>query len=206
MHTTTTATTAAAILALLALAGCSRASTTAAAPTSTADAPPTSAPTTPTIAAPTTTTDVAPTATSAHRTCGVDLTSPAIAAAVAQVRPAFADRPERTWSTTPYASNYDPCATLSAALILLKDGTGSSPEQVLMFHDGVYQGTGTFNAYGFTDLDVAASTNDTVVVHYGYEKPGETTASASGGVTVRYQWSGGAVHMLDPLPAVITGH
>jgi len=37
------------------------------------------------------------------------------------------------------------------------------------------------------------------------EKPGETTASASGLVTVRYQWSDGAVHMLDPLPAVITG-
>jgi len=58
-------------------------------------------------------------------------------------------------------------------------------------------------AYGFTMIDVAASTDDTVVVNYGYEKPGESTASASGRVTVRYRWVDGAVRMLGTLPPEI---
>ena len=203
--------------ALLALvAGCSSGNPTATPATSVLAATTTAAPATTTTtaaittAAPATTSTTvvsAATATAAPApgpACGVDLGAGAITAAVARLRPAFADPANNhPWARTPDGGNSNPCATLSAASVTIEGATGSSPEQVLIFHDGVYQGTGTLQAYGFTMIDVAASTDDTVVVNYGYEKPGESTASASGRVTVRYRWVDGAVRMLGTLPPEI---
>ena len=158
------------------------------------------------ITSPTTTTTTAATTTPAGPTCGVDLGARAITAAVTRLRPASTDPAlsDVTWAPTPDGGNYDPCATLSAASVTVEGATGGSPEQVMMFHDGVYQGTGTLQAYGLTTIDVAASTADTVVVRYRYVKPGESTAAASGLATVRYRWVEGAVVMLDQLPPEVT--
>lgn len=198
---------------LILVAGCSGGAV-GAAPTTTAQPTPTTAVTTTTAAATTTgtaatgTATVATTAaaTPAGPTCGVDLGASAIIAAVAELRPAFTDPTlaDVAWAPTPDGGNYDPCATLSAASVTVEGATGGSPEQVMMFHDGVYQGTGTLEAYGLTTIDVAASTADTVVVDYRYVKPGESTAAASGLATVRYRWVDGAVTMLDTLPPEIT--
>lgn len=105
----------------------------------------------------------------------------------------------RSWESTPVHSNYDPCADLSAIVVMIQGGTGSSPEQALMFHRGRYLGTGTSKAYAFTTLDSAASTNDTVVLRY---KDGRYVCTACPGPvrTVRYQWRGDHVEMLDPPP------
>lgn len=70
------------------------------------------------------------------------------------------------WSSTPVDGNFDPCADLSTILVAVEGGTASSPMQALMFHRGTYLGTGTLEAYGFTSLDAAASTGDTVVLQY----------------------------------------
>ncbi len=140
----------------------------------------------------------------ASPSCGVDLTSPEITAAIGRLRPAFADRAV-PWMTTPDGGNYNPCATLSAASVTVQGATGSSPEQVMLFHNGTYVGTGTYRAYGFTTIDVAQSTDDTVLVSYKYVKPGESNASGSGLVAVRYRWVNESVQMLDPLPAQVTG-
>lgn len=182
MHTTT-GTAVVVTLALFALTGCTGGSATATAATSTVRPAPA-----------VTTSTAVPTTTSGrcarhHRGRGHD----------------DPRRPGVAWDPTAQGGNFDPCATLSVARVFIDGATGTSPEQLLMFHDGVYQGTETVQAYGFTNVDVAASTDDAVVVHYGYGKPGETTASASGLVTVRYQWADGAVHMLDTLPAAVTG-
>jgi hypothetical protein len=179
-------------------------------------APTTTRSTTPSTTTPSTTT--APATTAANDTaaatspattaptCGVDLGASAVTAAVAQLRPAFTDPAlaDVAWDPTPDGGNYDPCATLSAASVTVQGATGGSPEQVMMFHDGAYQGTGTPEAYGLTTIDVAASTDDTVVVRYRYPKPGESNAGASGLATVRYQWVDGKVTMLDTLPPEIT--
>ena len=137
-----------------------------------------------------------PAAPSAH--CGVDLTAPQIISAIRTVPP-YAGA---GWSTDPstFDGNYDPCATLSTALVTVDGATGSSPETALMFHDGAYLGTATSKAYGFTTLNRARTTDDTVVLDYA--TPGECNACAPVAVTgVRYHWDGGRVVMLDPPPA-----
>jgi hypothetical protein len=129
--------------------------------------------------------------------------SPALAAPTA-LRSALAKLPPepvtgRGWHNTPIGSDYNPCADLSTILVMIQGGTASSPVQALMFHRGTYLGTGTSKAYGFTSVDAARSTGDTVVLDYA--TPGECDACAPAAVTsVRYQWQGGHVQMLDPPP------
>lgn len=103
------------------------------------------------------------------------------------------------WSSVPVDSNYDSCADLSTMVVTIEGGTGSSPEQALMFHRGEFLGTGTSKSYAFTGIDHAASTNDTVVLTY---KDGRRVCTACDGprVRVRYQWQGDHVEMLDPPP------
>ena len=103
------------------------------------------------------------------------------------------------WSGVPTASNYDPCADLSAILVSVVGGTGSSPTQALLFHRGAYVGPATPEPHGMTTLDAQASTGDTVVLNY---RTGQScTACDDGTVTaVRYQWDGAGVTMLDPTP------
>lgn len=103
------------------------------------------------------------------------------------------------WVSRPYASNYDPCADLSAALVTVESGTGGSPDQAFMFHRGAFLGTGTSHAYPFTNLLVGASTEDTVVLSYRW---GQTCNACGDGksTTVRYHWDGTRVQMLDPAP------
>ncbi|WP_206490551.1 LppP/LprE family lipoprotein [Rhodococcus sp. KRD162] len=105
----------------------------------------------------------------------------------------------REWSTTPIASNYDPCADLSTILVTVEGATGSSPVQALMFHRGEYLGTGTSKAYGFTDLDIGSSTNDTVVLTY---KTGQTCNACNDGIRtpVEFHWDGTSVRMTGTPP------
>lgn len=130
--------------------------------------------------------------------CGVNLDAPQIAMAVRSLPPAFRDL-DAPWETTPYDGNFDPCATLSAALVTVVGATGSSPEQALLFHFGEYLGTGTSAPYPFTTLDAARSSDDTVVLTY---KDGRNVCTACAGPVhvVRYQWQDDHVEMLDPPP------
>jgi len=105
----------------------------------------------------------------------------------------------RRFAGAPLESNYDPCADLSTVLVTIEGATGSSPIQALMFHRGQFLGTGTWKAYGFTSLDEAATTPDTVVLRYRWGQ--SCTACDDGSVTtVRYHWDGTRVVMLDPPP------
>lgn len=128
--------------------------------------------------------------------CGPDETA-ALAAALAQVPP---DRKTgKQWKREPVISNYDSCADLSAIVVTVQDGTNSSPELALMFHRGVFVGTATPTAYPFTDLEGAASTDDTVVLTY---RTGQSCDGCSDGTltTVGFEWKDNKVHMLDPPP------
>jgi hypothetical protein len=58
-----------------------------------------------------------------------------------------------------------------------------------------------WKAYGFTSLNAGRSTGDMVVLDY--KTPGECNACPPAEVTsVRYQWRGGHIEVLDPLPPV----
>ena len=108
---------------------------------------------------------------------------------------------EQLWSPIPIAGNYNRCEDLSTILLGIEKGTGSSPVQALMFHRGAYLGPATWKAYGFTSLNEERSTGDMVVLDY--KTPGECNACPPAEVTsVRYQWRGDHVEVLDPLPPV----
>jgi LppP/LprE lipoprotein len=134
--------------------------------------------------------------------CGPDQAT-AVQTALAQMPPPqiAATIPDARWSSQVWSpgSNYDSCADLSTVLITIERATGSSPMQALMFHRGVFLGTGTVRDYAFMTLNRAASTNDTVVLNY---KDGRSVCTACPGpiTSVRYQWQGDHVVMLDPAP------
>ncbi len=135
-------------------------------------------------------------------TCGPDQAT-AVQSAVAQMPPPqmAATTPDVRWSadTWPGGSNYDACADLSTVLITIEGATGSSPMQALMFNRGNFLGTGTTEDYSFISLNRAASNGDTVALDY---KDGRNVCTACPGpiTTVRYQWQGDHVAMLDPAP------
>lgn len=104
------------------------------------------------------------------------------------------------WSDQPVDSNYDSCADLSSIVVTVEGATGSSPEQALMFHRGSYLGTATLYAYPFTSIDHSASTGDTVVLRYKDYKAAACTACPAPITSVRYQWQGDRVVMVDPPP------
>ena len=107
---------------------------------------------------------------------------------------------EVPWSGQSVDSNYDACADLSSIVVTVEGATGSSPEQALMFHRGRYLGTGTLYAYPFTSIDHAASTDDTVVLRYKDYEAAACTACPAPVTSVRFQWQGDRVVMVDPPP------
>ena len=136
----------------------------------------------------------APTTTVA---CGVDPQAPAIAENLAAVPPAQ----QLSGASWTYLgdSNYDPCADLSYALVETEGGTGSSPQQLMLFHRGAYIGTATECAFGFTS--VTDATGNSVTVEYRWPLPGDTNAAPSGSATVTFTWNGTDVVMSADLPA-----
>ena len=130
--------------------------------------------------------------------CGANLTAPQIALAVRSLPPAIrgVDAP---WDPNPYGGNYDPCATLSVALVTVQGATASSPEHALLFHLGEYVGTATQTPYPFTALNKDETGDDTVVLDY---KDGRSVCTACPGpmYEVHFQWRDDRVVMLDPLP------
>lgn len=132
--------------------------------------------------------------------CGENLAAPQVISAVRQLAPDPGTG--WIWSSDPstFEGNFDPCATLSTALASVEGATGSSPVAALMFHNGEYVGTATPRARGFTRLNIARTTDDTVVLDY--KTPGACNACPPAAVnSVRYLWQGNRIVTLDPLPA-----
>ncbi|MEE6167031.1 MULTISPECIES: LppP/LprE family lipoprotein [unclassified Mycolicibacterium] len=133
-------------------------------------------------------------------TCGKNLAAYQIATATQHLAPYPGT--DWRWSTDPRATegNFDPCVALSTALVTVEGATAGSPVAALMFHNGEYLGTATSKAHAFTSLNTARTTDDTVVLDY--KTPGACSACPAAAVTsVRYQWQGDHVVMLDPPPA-----
>lgn len=136
--------------------------------------------------------------------CGVNLSSETVYIAL-NVQPEAI--PGRPWNREPsnFEGNYNPCATLSVAITTVQDGTGSSPDVAMLFNRQIYVGPATTFPRGFTSLNTAQTTDDTVALNY--KTPGTCNACGDGTVTtVRYQWQSrgpgqlGHVVQLDPLP------
>lgn len=164
----------------------------AAAPATTA--PPAPSPTPTPAPAPTAAPTPGPTASPA---CGVDPQAAEIEQSIASV-PVPDVIAGNSW-VYGGESNFDRCATLSYARLDTAGGTGSSPVQLMLFHDGVFVGTASDCAFGFTSVD--STTDDSITVTYRWPREGDTNAAPSGQATVTYRWTGDAVVMEGELPA-----
>ena len=143
----------------------------------------------------------APASIAAPPACGINLGAQQVIDAVKSLPPYPGPDRSWPWSSEPasFEGNFNPCSTLSTALVTVQGATGSSPMTALMFHDGNYLGTATSKAYSFTTLDEGRTSDDTVVLDY---KDGRDVCTACAGPVsaVRYQWQGDHVAMLDPAP------
>jgi LppP/LprE lipoprotein len=115
--------------------------------------------------------------------CGFDPQTSAVVDHLGDVPPAFAGGPPWVFQGE---TNYDPCAALSYALIETQGGTGSSPKQVMLFHEGEYVGTATECAFGFVAMYEA--TNDSVTFEYRWPREGDPNAAPSGVATATFRW------------------
>lgn len=119
--------------------------------------------------------------------CSSDNDESALKKAIAQVEPyPGLDRPWR-----PFASNYDPCASLSWITVTLEGATASSPYHILLFHNGEYLGTATAKAYGFSPR-INRVDDSEIAVTYRWPKEGEGNADASGTTQAGFRWDEGA--------------
>lgn len=112
--------------------------------------------------------------------------------------------PDARWDAR-YAitATYQPCAALSAVVVPIEGATASSPNAILLFHEGRYLGTATKEQYAFAP-DVARESDDVIAVTYHWVKPGESDAQASGRTRATFTWdaSAGKVVMNGGVPPV----
>ncbi|MDU0478695.1 LppP/LprE family lipoprotein [Staphylococcus chromogenes] len=100
------------------------------------------------------------------------------------------------WAINWEKSIYDPNRPLSFIFLDAWHGTGSSPQQLLLFDHGNYLGTGTIHNVGFQRVDEA--TQDSLVVNYG--TPGASFSDVQYNHPVRYHLVDGRIEMTGVIP------
>ncbi|HIW90219.1 MAG TPA: LppP/LprE family lipoprotein [Candidatus Corynebacterium avicola] len=106
---------------------------------------------------------------------------------------------DRAWSLNADTSSYDPNQRLSAILLDVEGGTGSSPQQVALFEHGTYIGTTLFEAHAYQHVERVSDSE--IKVDYRYLLPGDANADPSGLATSHYILGpDGVVHHEGELP------
>lgn len=86
------------------------------------------------------------------------------------------------------AGNYNECAQLSAVIVKANTNAERPNTRAVMFHLGKYIPTGVPDTFGFTGIDPAQSSGDTVALTF------------DGGMglksTVRFRWNGSGVELI----------
>lgn len=131
----------------------------------------------------------APTVTAAGPAdpCAVNLAAPAIARAVSELP--RDPRSRQPWNTEPVAGNYNECAQLSAVIVKANTNAAHPNTRAVLFHLGKYIPQGLPDTFGFTGIDTAQCTGDTVALTY----PSGITGLAS---VVKFRWNGNAVELI----------
>ena len=141
-----------------------------------------------------------PGAPATTRVCGpVGGNSVQIDAAIATIPPPL---PGVSW--VPTRADFDSCNDLSYVVLDTDRGTGSSPDQLLLFGpDGRFLGTGIRCNVAFQQ--VTGSGTDFVDVTYRYPRSEkEANAAVSGRADVTFRWNGSRVVMEGTLPYEVT--
>lgn len=119
--------------------------------------------------------------------CAVDLAAPAIAKAVSELPKD--PRSGQPWSPEPLAGNYSECADLSAVIVKANTNAEKPSTRAVLFHRGVFLPQSVPDTYGFSGIDLAHCTADTVALK---------NASGIAGLTglVKFHWNGTGVEII----------
>lgn len=123
--------------------------------------------------------------------CAVNLASPVIAKAVSELP--RDPRSQQPWNPEPLAGNYNQCAQLSAVIIKANTNAVNPTTRAVLFHLGQFIPQGVPDTYGFSGVDPAQTTGDTVALTYPSGINGLTT-------DVRFHWNGNFVELIGNAP------
>ncbi|OBG33922.1 hypothetical protein A5673_22690 [Mycobacterium sp. E3198] len=123
--------------------------------------------------------------------CAVNLASPTIAKVVSELP--RDPRSQQAWNPEPLAGNYNECAQLSAIIIKANTNAGNPSTRAVLFHLGQFIPQGVPDTYGFTGIDPAQTTGDTVALTYPAGVTGLST-------DVRFHWDGNGVQLIGNAP------
>jgi hypothetical protein len=124
--------------------------------------------------------------------CGTASAATAVQQAVATLPRPVENLPDATWDASAAdTSGYDPCAALSWAVVSVTGGTPSSPNAILLFHDGTYLGTATAEQYPF-EPQVSRTAGDAIAVTYRYATATDSNANPSGSTQASFTWDASA--------------
>jgi hypothetical protein len=127
--------------------------------------------------------------------CAVNLAAPTIAKAVSELP--RDPRSGQPWNPEPLAGNYTECAQLSAVIIKANTNAVNPTTRAVLFHLGQFIPQGVPDTYGFTGIDAAHTTGDTVALTY----PGTYPGGIDGLQTdVRFHWNGNGVELIGNPP------
>ncbi|GAA1455890.1 LppP/LprE family lipoprotein [Williamsia maris] len=188
------------------LAGCGSDTPTAQTPTvtSTITAAPSSTPATAGEPGPTGQSDGAETATSTVDPVATpntpDCATPDVAADIGRIAGPLSRTRDAYWVRG--ESGGTRCPGLSWVGLDTNGATASSPMQLLIYHNGYFQGTGIKCNAGYQT--VLGSTPNSIQVRYRYLQGNDISARPSGSATVTFRWNGSAVVMDGSLPYGVT--
>lgn len=119
--------------------------------------------------------------------CAVNLAAPAIAQAVSELP--RDPRSGQPWSPEPLAGNYSECAELSAVIVKANTNAEHPSTRAVLFHLGQFIPQTVPDTYGFSGIDLAQCTADTVALQ---------SASGIAGLTgiVKFRWNGAGVEIV----------
>ena len=129
--------------------------------------------------------------------CGSQVDATMIDDAIAQIAPPM---PGVNWVRG--ESNAGTCSLLIFVALHTQGGTGSSPNQLLLFRGGDFLGTGT--ACNLSYQMITGAADDQIDVRYRYIVADEPNAAPQGEVNVAYRWNGSGIDMIGELPEEIT--
>jgi hypothetical protein len=131
--------------------------------------------------------------------CGVNLDADQVRTAMEvfeQGNPGFAPG-----GVNQSGGNFDPCVTLSMALVYPYGASSGAPQMALMFHKGQYVGPATAAAYAYMRFNAEQTTDTTVVLDFA-ESAGSCSACPDKGYeSIRFRWQTDHIEMVGIPPS-----
>ena len=131
-------------------------------------------------------------------TCPPDIgTAALVSRDAARIAP---PRPSASWHAANRGGTF--CNGLSYIYIVGPIGLPTEPKQLLIYHDGTFQGTGIRCNVRYQEVSIPDP--DAISVVYRYDVPGEPSQSPAGEADVTFRWNGSRVVMEGTVPAPVT--